>query len=178
MYGLDARVHLALVHYTAGEWDRSVQVTELTTVLAAMPPLQKRPEFEIEVAEAFDEDWFTAYAQFEGMENHESGARRAILQAIQPLAGFVLLRIYGAPAAVGLGVVERDWLGIFCMATSPAFRRRGAASAILRTLAIWAQLYDARQAYLQVMEHNAPAQAVYARAGFETLYHYHYREKT
>lgn len=155
----------------------AVQVAELTTILAAMPPLQKRPEFAIEVAEAFDEEWFTAYAAFETMENHEADARRAILQAIQPLSGFVLLRIHDAPAAVGLGVVEQDWLGIFCMATSMAFRRRGAASAILRTLAIWAQLYEARQAYLQVMDHNTAAQAVYARAGFETLYHYHYREK-
>jgi ribosomal protein S18 acetylase RimI-like enzyme len=88
-----------------------------------------------------------------------------------------LLRIDGAPAALGLGVVEGDWLGIFCMTTDPGFRRRGAASAILRTLAIWAQLYDARRAYLQVMDQNTAAQALYARVGFETLYHYHYREK-
>jgi ribosomal protein S18 acetylase RimI-like enzyme len=38
-------------------------------------------------------------------------------------------------------------------------------------------LYDARRAYLQVMDQNAAAQALYARVGFETLYHYHYREK-
>jgi N-acetylglutamate synthase len=74
-------------------------------------------------------------------------------------------------------VVEQGWLGIFCMGTLPAFRRQGAANAILRTLAIWAQLYDAQNAYLQVMDENRPAQALYGRVGFTTLYHYYYREK-
>ena len=48
---------------------------------------------------------------------------------------------------------------------------------ILRTLAIWGQLYDAQQAYLQVMQNNPAAQQLYAKAGFATAYHYHYREK-
>jgi ribosomal protein S18 acetylase RimI-like enzyme len=30
--------------------------------------------------------------------------------------------------------------------------------------------------YLQVMHNNAPALALYRRAGFEPLYSYHYRE--
>ena len=91
--------------------------------------------------------------------------------------GFVTLYAAGIPAAVGMGVIEAGWLGIFSMATLPAFRRRGAARAILRTLAVWAQLYDAQYAYLQVMAHNTVAQALYAGAGFVTAYGYHYRVK-
>lgn len=155
----------------------AVQVAELSTVLTQTPALQKTPEFELEVAEQFDEGWFEAYAEFDALAAQELTVRRAILQRISADRGFVLLRINGIAAAVGLGVVEDDWLGIFCMTTHPDFRRRGAASAILRTLSIWAQLYGARQAYLQVMDDNAPAQRVYARAGFVTLYHYHYREQ-
>ncbi len=155
----------------------AVQVAELSTVLAQTPALQKIPEFELEVAEQFDEAWFQAYAQFEALAGQEMNMRRTILQGIMASCGFVLLRVDDVPVAVGLGVVEERWLGVFCMATALGFRRRGAASAILRTLTIWAQLYDARQAYLQVVEANEPAQRVYARAGFATLYHYHYREK-
>lgn len=155
----------------------AVQVAELSSILAQTPALQKTPEFELEVAEQFDEAWFQAYAQFEALEAQEIAMRQAILQRISPSPGFVLLRVNGVAAAVGLGVVEEGWLGIFCMATHPSFRRRGAATALLRTLAIWAQLYDARQAYLQVVADNAPAQRVYARAGFVTFYHYHYREQ-
>jgi len=63
------------------------------------------------------------------------------------------------------------------MGTSPLFRRRGAARAILRTLTIWAQMQGASHAYLQVMESNTAARPLYRSTGFETLYHYHYREK-
>jgi len=155
----------------------AVQTTALTTILTRTPGLRSQPDFEVELAEEFDEVWFAAFCEFENITGHTAIVLRAILESIRPLNGFALLRIDGAPAALALGVVEDDWLGIFCMATDPAFRRRGAASAILRTLAIWAQLYDAQRAYLQVMDENAPARALYARLGFETLYHYHYREK-
>jgi len=155
----------------------AVQTAALTTILTRTSGLRTQPDFAVELAEEFDEAWFAAFCEFESIAGHNAVVLRAILASIRPLTGYALLHIDGAPAALALGVVEGDWLGIFCMATDPGFRRRGAASAILRTLAIWAQLYDARRAYLQVMDQNAPAHALYARAGFETLYHYHYREK-
>ena len=105
----------------------------------------------------------------------QAAVRRAILRRIKLPCGFVTLHRDGAPIAVVLGVVEAGWLGIFSMATSPAWRRRGAARTILRTLATWAQTHGAADAYLQVMQHNKPAQALYARAGFQTAYAYHYR---
>jgi ribosomal protein S18 acetylase RimI-like enzyme len=90
---------------------------------------------------------------------------------------FVTLRSAGAPAGVGLGVVEQGWLGIFCMATLPDFRRQGVARGILRTLVIWARLYEARNTYLQVMDDNTAALGLYAAAGFQPAYLYHYRQK-
>jgi ribosomal protein S18 acetylase RimI-like enzyme len=154
----------------------AVQTAALPSILERTPPLRHHPEFEVEVAEAYHDDWFHTYVAVEHAGETQLDARRAILQRIANTAGFVLLRIDGEPAAVGLGVVEGKWLGLFCMATAPRYRRRGAAAAILRTLAIWAQLYEARAAYLQVMEENAAAQRLYASAGFVTLYQYHYRE--
>lgn len=155
----------------------AVQVAALTTILTNTPPLRRQPEFAVEIAEEFDEAWFAAYG--EAAEEAPTGhaVRRAILQRITPLTGFALLRIDGLPAAVGLGVMEAGWLGVFCMGTMPAFRRRGAARAILRTLAIWAQMQGAEHAYLQVMESNTAACPLYANLGFATLYHYHYREQ-
>ncbi len=159
----------------------AVQVAPITTILTKTPPLQQTPAFAIEVAEAFDEDWFAAYADFAEEDPAGFATRREILQrigvSIGLSTGFALLRIDNQPAAVGLGVVEAGWLGIFCMGTAPVFRRRGAARAILRTLAIWAQMQGADHTYLQVMDQNSAARPLYAGIGFETLYHYHYREK-
>lgn len=154
----------------------AVQVAALTTILTNTPPLRLHPEFVIEVAEEFDEGWFAAYGDF-AEEDGGFATRREIIRRIPGLTGFALLRIDGQPAAVGLGVVEAGWLGVFCMGTAPTFRRRGAARAVLRTLAIWAQMQGAEAAYLQVMDSNAAARPLYAGAGFQTLYHYHYREQ-
>ncbi len=155
----------------------AVQVAPIATILANTSPLRHHPEFVVEVAETLDEGWFTAYAAFAEEDRAGLTTRRAILAHVAPTVGFALLEIDRQPAAVGLGVVEAGWVGIFCMGTAPLFRRRGAACAILRTLAIWGQLYGAQQVYLQVMDTNNAARALYGRAGFETLYHYHYREQ-
>jgi ribosomal protein S18 acetylase RimI-like enzyme len=154
-----------------------VQTAPLRDLLQNLPPLRLFPHFEIEVSEEFYDDWFALYCRSEEVSGHAAAMRGDILQRIAPAHGFTLLRIAGEPAAVGLGVAEEGWLGVYCMATLPAYRRQGAARAILRTLAIWAQLYGAEQAYLQVMQNNAGAQQLYAKAGFATAYHYHYREK-
>ena len=154
-----------------------VQVAALATLLERLPSLRHYPTFEVEVSEEFDPQWFELYCAAETVSSGAAPVRRAILERISPLHGFVTLYADGAPAAVGMGVVEAGWLGIFSMATLPAYRRQGAARAILRTLAVWAQLYDAQRAYLQVMAHNIAAQALYASAGFVTAYRYHYRVK-
>jgi ribosomal protein S18 acetylase RimI-like enzyme len=154
-----------------------VQVAPVRLLLQNLPPLRLYPHFELEVSEEFYDEWFALYCASEEVSGHAAALRASILRRIAPAHGFALLRIGGEPAAVGLGVVEAGWLGIYCMATVPAFRRQRAALAVLRTLAIWGQLYEAQHAYLQVMQHNTSAQQLYARAGFATAYHYHYREK-
>lgn len=174
---VDLDAHLAQRGYVSVA-RTAVQITPLTRILEQSKALRWYPNFALEISEEFAEDWFAVYSQVEHGDASSLAVRSEILRRIQAPVGFALLKIDDTPAAVGLGVVEAGWLGIFCMATLPAFRRQGAANAVLRTLAIWAaQLYDARQAYLQVMEENSAAQAVYGRVGFTTLYHYHYREQ-
>jgi GNAT superfamily N-acetyltransferase len=154
-----------------------VQTASIQTLLANLPPLRLRPAFKLEVSEEFDEDWFALYCASEEVGGHAAAVRRSIFRRIQPPHGFALLRSGDEPVAAGLGVAEKGWLGVFCMATMPAHRRQGAGSAVLRTLAIWSQLYGVENAYLQVMVRNEGAQQMYAKAGFVTVYGYHYREK-
>jgi len=80
----------------------------------------------------------------------------------------------GEPAGVGTVMLEDGIAGIFSMATAPAMRRRGVASALVARLLAWAWERGARVAYLQVDAQNDPALAVYRRFGFATAYTYHY----
>ncbi len=151
-----------------------VQTAPLSAVLQRTPGLQSLPQLELEVAESFDEGWFALYCEAERARGPAAEVREAILRRIAAPVAFVQARLNGEPAAVGLGVVKGSWLGVFCMSTRPEARRQGAATAILRTLAIWAGLYGAEEAYLQVKQENSAAQATYARAGFAIEYPYHY----
>lgn len=130
------------------------------------------------VSERFDDAWLTAYVAGEGETNPlKIAARRSMLQRVGPPCGFGTLLIDGRIAAVAQGVVERGWLGIFTVATTPAFRRRGLARQVLSALAAWAATHDATNAYLQVMTANTPALGLYSQMGFTTLYNYWYRER-
>ena len=137
--------------------------------------VQDAPAFDLELTETVTDAWLTL--DDEGGVHPGTGAvRRAMLDRITPRTCYALARIDGVPASIALGVVERGWMGLYSVATLPAYRRRGASTAVLRALAGWARRHDAANMYLAVMEHNQAAQAVYARLGFQTVYSYHYRE--
>jgi ribosomal protein S18 acetylase RimI-like enzyme len=130
------------------------------------------------VASGFSEGWLAAYIEGEGERDPAKIAcRRAMLTRIGPPAGFAARMVDGVVAAVALGVVEHGWLGIFNVATRPAFRRRGLAAAVVTDLAHWGAGLGARSAYLQVFSLNRAALALYRQLGFETAYSYWYRQK-
>ncbi|MBY0280309.1 GNAT family N-acetyltransferase, partial [Candidatus Binatia bacterium] len=61
------------------------------------------------------------------------------------------------------------------MGTRPEMRRRKVATLLLHALAERAARLGARRLYLQVEADNVPALALYAHAGFDAAYGYHYR---
>jgi ribosomal protein S18 acetylase RimI-like enzyme len=100
---------------------------------------------------------------------------RGLLGRVGAGARYALAEVDGQPAAVGLGVVDGEWTGIFSMLTLAPARRRRAGRAILAALAASAIEAHAESLYLQVERDNAPARALYRAASFDELYGYHYR---
>lgn len=131
----------------------------------------------LHLTETFDPNWFATYRQAEQISDHEASMRQQILQSIGPRTAYVSVQMAAQTIGVGVGVVERGWLGIFSLSVQPSFRRQGAAKAIMSRLIEWGHQQGATQAYLQVMAQNQAAQALYKGLGFDTLYSYHYRVK-
>lgn len=77
-------------------------------------------------------------------------------------------------AAIGLGRLTGDLIGLYLMRTAPSVRRQGYARDIVRALCAWGKTNGAASAYLQVEASNAPAVALYANEGFKRAYAYHY----
>ena len=98
-----------------------------------------------------------------------------LLRHLGPAVGTAVLPVDEKPSAVGLGVHERGWVGVYAMGTG---RRPDVAAprpSVLHALARWAEERGAHRMYLQVEVTNDGARQLYTRAGFETAYRYHYR---
>ena len=154
-----------------------IQAAPIEDVLAGVAA---RPPFDVQVERRAGREWLALSTELVGRGDPDA-MRAGVFDRIAPPAGYVLLRdtreggARGEPVALGLGVVERGWLGIFSMATAERARRRRAATAVLGALVRWAARLGATSCYLQVEVGNEPARSLYAGLGFATRYGYHYR---
>ena len=95
---------------------------------------------------------------------------RGIVERIEPRRTFA----QRDDAAVGLGVLDGGWVGIYCMRTREHARRQGHARRIVGALLAWGRARGAARAYLCVHSTNVTAQALYRELGFETAQTYRY----
>ncbi|MFO1317182.1 MAG: GNAT family N-acetyltransferase [Burkholderiales bacterium] len=127
-----------------------------------------------EIAAPSVAEFADALAQLQGLsrDGRDAVFERSVASPLRTRA--LVAYADGAPVAAGTVVLEDGLAGVFSMATAPAMRRRGVATALLARLLVWAWERSATHAYLQVDAENAPALAVYRKFGFATAYTYHY----
>jgi N-acetylglutamate synthase len=154
--------------------DGSVLIAPLDSMLARV---RSAPGIVAEVGEQPGCDWLTTYCIAEGIGPHERESLHSVLRRVPGRLAFAVTSVSEDLAATALGVLEGEWLGLFCVATRPEFRRRGAASAAVAAVSGWGKTLGARNLYLQVEEVNVGARLLYEQAGMQTLYRYHFRRK-
>jgi ribosomal protein S18 acetylase RimI-like enzyme len=76
----------------------------------------------------------------------------------------------GEIIATGLGILDRDYVGIYAIHVHENYRRRGLARYIVASLLKAGYDRGASHAYLQVVSSNAPAKALYRSLGFQIAY--------
>ncbi len=79
--------------------------------------------------------------------------------------------------AVGLGVTEGRYTGIFDIVTDPSRRNCGYGHKVVSAILAWGRSLGAETAYLQVLSDNLPAISLYRKMGFQEAYEYWYRMK-
>lgn len=79
--------------------------------------------------------------------------------------------------ATGLGILDREFIGIYAINVKKEYRRRGIARKICETLLIEGKRYGAEKAYLQVVAGNEKAISLYTSLGFTAQYDYWFRVK-
>ena len=151
----------------------SVELASAAGVAALATPRGAEASCSDELSEA----WFDLSGRRGRFEGEAVAVYRAMLGRVRGRAGFALVRAGGETVAVGLTVASPPWAGVFSMRTLPDRRGQRFGEAVLGAIARWAQGRGASRLYLQVETDNAPARKLYARAGFEPRYEYHYRRQ-
>ncbi|HUO93218.1 MAG TPA: GNAT family N-acetyltransferase [Rhizomicrobium sp.] len=156
--------------------DLGYGVVDETIVMTAA--LVEGPDMDdaVTIAQDCTATWENGYADAHALTPDARRAHRAILDRIAPFSkGFAIAWQDGRPVAFGLGVVERDHLGLFDIVTAPDARRNGAARRLVSALMRWGSEKNATTAWLSVIADNERAKPLYAQLGFRELYRYHYR---
>jgi len=119
--------------------------------------------------------WLTGYQQISSAPAQVEHLHRLILEGIQTQLLLALTRHKRESIACALGVLDGPLLGLFDIATHPAYREQGFARSLVQGLCAQGADSGAKTVYLQVQEDNFAAIALYVALGFTPAYRYGYR---
>ena len=146
-----------------------VQVGTVTNMLEALGATAPRA---VLVTRRPTPEWADVYTApgFEPVD----GAHRVQALSRSAHVMFASLADTLGPVAAGTASFSQGWCGIHGMRTVERARGQGLAGQLLSALAEQAKAKGIDRVFLQVDEGNAPALALYRRAGFQTAWRYHY----
>lgn len=81
----------------------------------------------------------------------------------------------GQIVAIGLGILDRSYIGIYAIHVHPYYRGRKYARSICTALLNAGKEAGLEGAYLQVVQGNTPAKNLYTSLGFQDFYNYWFR---
>lgn len=131
----------------------------------------------ISLDESLSPEWLERFVDLSGVDGRHLPTMARMLEGIVPAHRFATLWRDSAAVAMGLAVLERDYVGLFDVVTARHARNQGLGTLLVGQLLRWGRRSGAHHAYLQVMCDNAPALHLYAKLGFREVYQYWYRVK-
>lgn len=151
----------------------------LTAILTrSLADVEEPAVHTVEMSLKATERWLSSYAEMVDMR--EALARETLKQIVggimQPTCFFTLYE-GGRDIACGSAVLERNYVGLYDIATAPAYRNQGYGKQLVLNILRWARMNGASNAYLAVVLDNKPAVKLYSNAGFSETYRYWYRVK-
>ncbi len=145
--------------------------------MVALNNLEIPYQVRVTLAADANEQWLSAYFRLNNVQERYMPVMRHMIQHIAPQKCLAAVYIEGQIAVVGLGVLDRGFLGLFDIVTEPSMRQKGYGHQLMLYLLNWGKANGAGYAYLQVMMSNSPALYLYEKLGFHEIYRYWYRVK-
>lgn len=135
------------------------------------------PSVGVEVTNRFSDEWISAVIRMNAISDGDKDTFTALITSISVHVRVACVRVEGKVVACGYGAIEDGWAGFFDIIVDEGCRNKGYATGLLASIAREAREAGATRGYLQVMDNNLPARALYDKLGFVEAYRYWYRKK-
>ncbi len=144
----------------------------------SLADVQAPDERPVSFASSVSAEWLTAFCRMHSYDlTYYLPLMTAMLERLVPQACFASMQQDGQIVAVGIGVIDRGYIGLYDMVTDRAYRGRGLARQLILSLLRWGKSNGAENAYLMVASTNEPAIRLYSALGYQQMYSYWYRVK-
>ncbi|WP_219837830.1 GNAT family N-acetyltransferase [Paenibacillus sp. R14(2021)] len=158
--------------YVRVDPSRVMMLADLSAVAETM-----QEGVEIEQQERLTAEWLKTMCGFNGFTSEQQAAADRIMSTIAMKTGYFTLYVDGRPAACGLGVIERGFVGLYDIVTEQSMRSKGYGEQLIIHILQWARRSGASRSYLLVLRANGPANRLYTKLNYRELYPYWYRVK-
>lgn len=123
------------------------------------------------------EEWLDRYVHAVNVPIQHWNTLSTMLDLIPHPTCYSMLKDRTRFCSIGLGILAKNYLGLFFIATARQQRGKGYARKLISTMLQWGKDRGATQAYVQVEIDNLSAINLYDKLGFVEAYQYFYRLK-
>ena len=134
------------------------------------------PTNDVIVSRTIGRDWIDGLFELKATTN---AIHRTIVptmyDAIAKETICVSIQRQGVIIGTGLGILDRDYVGIYAIHVREDFRKKGMARSLCTCILKEGMKKGAKKAYLQVVDGNHPAISLYQSLDFQNFYTYWFR---
>lgn len=155
---------------------RQYQIRHETDVMTRdLSDLSYTPLTNLKITNRVTYQWLEGLFQLKDTENIVHRRMVPAMYDAIPKDEIAVLLIDGETVvATGLGILDRDYVGVYAIHVGEAYRRRHYAQDIVNTILTEGRKHGAKKAYLQVVSDNEPARELYRKLGFSKSYSYRF----
>lgn len=131
----------------------------------------------VNISEDNVSSWLENYRRLNNVKGQDKNVMERMLSNIKTKKGLISFYYEDQIIACGLGVIEREYIGLYDIVTDQNYRNRGIGEQMILNLLKWGKENGARHSYLAVVSSNGPARRLYSKIGYSEVYTYWYRVK-
>jgi len=153
------------------------KITETAVMGVDLDAVDKTDGVGVVVEKSFSREWCDSAFRFNRVKDEYAETARTMLGLIAVPVIVASIVENGKIVACGYGALENGYVGFFDIVVDGDYRGKGHGRMLMNGIIAEARRHGAKRGYLQVMNDNEIAKALYISLGFEKLYSYWYRRK-